>query len=240
MAKMTIELLVSQLQLAYGDVLRAVVLYGSAARAAALPDRDLNVLVVVDHLTMELLVRQAAIAASWTEAGQAPLLTMTTDEWRGSADVFPIEYADLLEAHRVLHGTLPLAGVAVTKADLRLHLEHETMGKLLRLRRGILAAGSEPKRQLELLAESVPAFVVLFRALLRLHGDPIPADTGGVCAAAALRAGFDGESFARALQHARGGEKKIPAAEAGSVLSAYLAGRPSWHTTSTDWQSHEE
>jgi len=223
MAKMTLELLVSQLQLAYGGALRSVVLYGSAAREGAPPERNLNVLVVVDHLSMELLARQAAIAAAWTEAGNPPLLTMTTDEWRGSADVFPIEYADLLDAHRVIHGTLPLEGVTVTKADLRLHLEHEAMGKLLRLRRGILAAGTEPARQLDLLAESVPAFIVLFRALLRVHGDPLPADVEGVCAAAALRAGFEGESFARALKHARGGER-IPAVEAGSVLAAYLAG----------------
>lgn len=223
MAKMTVELLVSQLQLAFGADLRAVALYGTVAREGAPLERNVNVLVVVDRLTMDLLLRESAIAAAWTEAGHPPLLTMTTDEWRASADVFPIEYADLLAANRVVHGALPLDGLAVAKGDLRLHLEHEAMGKLLRLRRGILAAGTESKRQLALLAESVPSFIVLFRALLRVHGDPIPASAEGVAAAAALRAGFDGEPFRRALRHSRGAEK-ISTAEAGSLLSAYLAG----------------
>src|SRR5258707_8543144 len=32
------------------------------------------------------------------------LFRSTVDEWRHSADVFPMEYADILERHRVLHG----------------------------------------------------------------------------------------------------------------------------------------
>ncbi len=223
MAKMTLDELVSQLKLAFGAELAAVVLYGSAARdtSGATP-RGSNVLVVVARITMETLAREAAIAAAWTEAGHPPLLTMTSDEFHGSADIFPIEYADLLDAHRVLYGEIALDAMQVERADLRLHLEHEAMGKLLRLRRGILATGGAKKRQLALLSESVGAFLVLFRALLRVHGDAVPADAAALVTAAAARVGFDPASFHLALRHARG--EKIPAADAPAVLSAYLAG----------------
>ena len=224
MAAMTLDALVSQLQLAFGAELRAVVLYGSAARdRSGAPRGGSNVLVVVEHITMETLAREAAIAAAWTEAGNPPLLTMTSDEFHGSADIFPIEYADLLDAHRVLHGSLAIGGMQVERSDLRLHVEHEAMGKLLRLRRGILAVGGDRKRQIALLAESVGAFVVLFRALLRVHGDAPPADAAALITSAAARAGFDAAPFLAALHQARGDEK-IPAADAPAVLSAYLAG----------------
>jgi hypothetical protein len=224
MAKMSIDDLVTQMQLAFGAELRAVALYGSAAREPqADPPRGHNVLVVVDRITMGTLTKEAAIAAAWAEAGHPPPLTMTLDEWRGSADIFPIEYADLLEAHQVLHGTLPLDGVRVERRDLRLHLEHEAMGKLFRLRRGILAAGGESKKQIALLAESVGAFVVLFRALLRVTGEAPPRDAEALASAAAKRAGFDAAPFHRALRHARG-TQTITTAEAPALLEAYLAG----------------
>ncbi len=223
MAKMTLDGLVSQLKLAFGGELVAVVLYGSAARdASGATPRGSNVLVVVARITMETLAREAAIAAAWTEAGHPPLLTMTSDEFHGSADIFPIEYADLLDAHRVLYGEIALDAMQVERADLRLHLEHEAMGKLLRLRRGILATGGAKKPQLALLSESVGAFLVLFRALLRVHGDMVPADPAALVTAAAARAGFDPAPFHLALHHARG--EKIPSADAPAILSAYLAG----------------
>ena len=119
MATMTLDGLVSQLWLAFGDALAAVALYGSAARddaPAPAATRKLNVLVLVDAITMETLAREAAIATAWADGGHPPPVTMTTAEFRRSADVFPIEYADLFEAHRVLYGVLPRDGVAVAPA----------------------------------------------------------------------------------------------------------------------------
>ncbi|HWT44857.1 MAG TPA: nucleotidyltransferase domain-containing protein, partial [Vicinamibacterales bacterium] len=70
MAKMTLEQLVEQLQKAFGDELRAVVLYGSAAAGEHIAKRsDLNVLVLVRSLDLPLLEREAAIARAWSEAG---------------------------------------------------------------------------------------------------------------------------------------------------------------------------
>jgi hypothetical protein len=224
MAKMTLDQLVAQLQLAFGAELKAVVLYGSAARGTHQPGRsDQNVLVLVDRITVETLTREAAIAAAWGEAGNPPPLTMTVGEWRGSADVFPIEYADLLDAHRVLAGTLPLEGVRVERRDLRLQLEHEAMGKLLRLRRAILASGGNPARHLKVLEESLGAFLVLFRALIRAHGDDPPRDDAAAVAAAAARAGVDAEPFLKVIRHVRG-SSKLTRAEADAVLGDYLAG----------------
>src|SRR6185295_12890905 len=101
---MTLDELVAQLQKVYGPELRSVVLYGSAAAGEHIPKRsDYNVLVIVDSLTMTHLRAEAAVAQAWGESGNPPPLTLTTQEWRSSADIFPMEYADVLERHRVLH-----------------------------------------------------------------------------------------------------------------------------------------
>src|SRR5205814_542241 len=105
------------------------------------------------------------------ESGNLPPLILTEQEWKSSTDIFPMEYADILERHRVLHGDPPFDGITVSPRDLRLQVEHEAMGKLLRLRRGVLSAGGDRKRQLALMEQSLSSILVVFRGVLRLLGE---------------------------------------------------------------------
>ena len=224
MAKMTLDELVAQLRAAFGAELRSVVLYGSAASGEHIPNQsDYNVLVLVDSLDVARLDAVAAVVRAWTDAGNPPPFTLTSDEWRRSADIFPMEYTDILERHRVLHGAPPFDDVRVAPADLRRQLESEAMGKLLRLRQGVLAAGGDGRSQLELLSASRSTIMVLFRATLRLHGETPPADTAELCRQVARVAGLDATPFVRVLRHARG-EEKVRAAEASALLGDYVRG----------------
>ena len=222
---MTLDELVGQLQKVYGSTLRTVVLYGSAAAGEHIPKRsDYNVLVIVDQLTMDHMRTGAAVSRAWGEDGNPPPLTLTLDEWRGSADIFPMEYADILERHRILFGTPPFDGIEVNRRDLRLQLEHEAMGKLLKLRQGVLAAGGEPKQQIELLAASLSTIMVIFRAVERLHvGGPPPTDYERLSRDVGARVGFDVGPFVRVVQHVRG-VGKIGSSDASAVLAGYLDG----------------
>jgi hypothetical protein len=211
------------LRAAYGGALRAVVLYGSAAGGErATPQSDDNVLVVVDALGMPQLRAVASTARAWAEAGHAPPLTLTTAEWRSSADVFPMEYTDVLDHHRVLLGALPMEGLTVEPEDLRTQVEQQALGKLLQLRQGILAAGGGAPRQLELLEASLGTLMTIFRAVVRLHGERPPADYEAVARRVGGLAGFDAAPFVRVVRHVRGVERLAPAA-AEEVLSRYLA-----------------
>src|SRR6476661_1532625 len=129
MATMTLDELVTQLRAAYGTRLNSVVLYGSAATGEHIPKRsDYNVLLLLKAIDASALASASAVARAWSDAGNPPPMTMTVDEWRGSADVFPMEYADILDRHRVLYGTPPFDGMSVSMRDLRMQLEHQTMG----------------------------------------------------------------------------------------------------------------
>ena len=224
MAAMTLEGLVGQLAKAYGNNLRSVVLYGSAAAGEHIAKRsDYNVLVIVGALGIEQLRAASAVARAWSESGNPAPLTMTEAEWRRSADVFPMEYADILERHRVLHGTPPFDGVTVSPRHLRLELEQQAMGKLLHLRQGVLASGGNAKLQLELLESSLSTFMIMFRAVLRLHGESPSTDYEALSNAVASRVGFDAEPFARVARHVRGSEK-LGTKDVPQVLGGYVAG----------------
>ena len=223
MAKMTLDQLVTQLRSAFGQELRSVVLYGSAATGEAVKQSDQNVLVLVDALDVARLEAVGAVVRAWSDAGNPPPFTLTLEEWRRSADVFPMEYADILERHRVLHGDPPFDGIRILPADLRWQLELEAMGKLLHLRQGVLAAAGDGRRQLELLEASKSAMLVLFRATLRLHGQTPSLDPGEVARATAAIAGFNPSPFERVIRHVRKEEVLKPAG-AGAVLAEYVRG----------------
>ncbi len=228
MAKSTMRIddLVTQLSQVHGAALRAVVLYGSAASDEQVAGHsDLNVLEIVDSLSLPTLQRLAQTTRAWQESGNPPPLTLTTVEWTRSADIFPMEYSDILERHKVLHGELPMDGIVVQLSDLRLQTENEAMGKLLRLRRGVMAAGTDAKRQAELLRASWSALLVIFRAVSRLHAVPPPRDAVQVVRTVAQRCGFDPASYETvwALIHGT----PLPERETESVLAGYVQGMES-------------
>ncbi|PYP66174.1 MAG: hypothetical protein DMD26_08705 [Gemmatimonadetes bacterium] len=224
MAKMTPDELVEQLRAAYGADLRSVVLYGSAAVGEHIPKRsDYNVLVIVDSLSVEQLRAAAAVARAWGDAGNPAPMTLTLNEWRGSADIFAMEYADILERHKILYGESPFDGIRVDPGDLRLQVEHEAMGKLLKLRQGVLAAGGDQKRLVELLAASLSTIMVIFRAVIRLHGGVPAKDNLAVSQALAAYTRVDAAPFERVVRHVRG-DQAITPADAGAVMAGYLGG----------------
>lgn len=222
MAKMTLDELVTQLRAAFGAELKAVVLYGSAAAGEHLPKKsDYNVLVLVDSLEANRLLAASATTRAWSDAGNPPPLMLTTSEWRSHSDIFPMEYADVLERNKILHGELP-TDVRVDHEHLRLQLEHEAMGTMLQLRRAALAAGNDGKAQLGLLESVSSTVMVIFRAVLRLAKQVPPTDNVKLSEQVASTTGADASPFVRVIRHKRG-EAAIKAAEAGGVLAAYLS-----------------
>lgn len=223
-SSLSLDELVTQLTQVYGAGLRSVVLYGSAASGEEVKGKsDQNVLVIVDQIDRTRLQQLAQTSRAWADAGNPSPLTLTHAEWIRSADIFPMEYADILERHRVLKGENPFAGIRVAPRDLRLQVEHEAMGKLLRLRAGVMRAGTDAKQQNALMADSVSALLVIFRAVMRLHGDVPPRDSHAVAKSVAARASFDVMAFDKVIAMAREG-RALAVSDTAATLDAYVAG----------------
>ena len=224
MAKLSLDELVAQLKSAFGSELTSVVLYGSAAGGHHIPKRsDHNVLVIVKQVPMNAAKAISATARAWSDAGNPPPLVFTESEWRGSSDIFPMEYADILDRNRVLYGAPPFDGISVRNADLRLQLENETMGKLLQLRRSLLTNAADDKQLVEMLGKSSSAVMVIFRAVCRLHGESPAPDNARLIEQVARLTQLDAAPFLKAARVARG-EAAVPAAEALTTASGYVGG----------------
>lgn len=222
-AQMSLDDLVAQLTKMFTTDVVAIVLYGSSARdehVAGLSDH--NVLVILESLSLVSLQGLGQMARAWQDAGNPPPLMLTRDEWLGSSDVFPMEYADILERHRVLAGALPQDAVQVRLTDLRLQVEQEALGKVLRLRRAVMMAGTDVGRQRELLRASFSAFMVILRAVERLHGGEPSPDAETVVRAVAARSGFDAAPFLSAYRLVHG--EPLADADVGPVLAGYVSG----------------
>jgi hypothetical protein len=133
-----------------------------------------------------------------------------------------MEYADILERHRVLYGADVTEGIIVSRPDLRLEVEQQALGKLLHLRRGAMAAGGDGVAQLELMEASLSALMVVFRGVSRLHGEIPPQDYSALSSDIAKKAGFEDKPLLRVVQHVRG-SAKLKKEEAPAVLAGYMA-----------------
>lgn len=223
MAKLTVEQFAQQVAGALGDRLEALLLYGSAARGTHVPDRsDLNTLLICDAVDEDLFARLAPPVREWVRGGHPAPLILTEREWRSSADAFPIEYEDMRDAHRLLAGRDPWQGITVQREHVRRQLEHELMGKLVRLRQAYAALQEDPKRLVRVVVGSSGGFFTMLRAVLRFVGRPVPASPAELVRSAAARIGFTADGLAPLVQHAVGGP--MPRlAKRDPLATAYLA-----------------
>jgi hypothetical protein len=189
----------SQVTAALGPRLAALLLYGSAARHPAEVAAAMNTLLIVTGGRApdgDLFAKLAEPVRKWVAAGHPPPLLMTDQEWRESADAFPIEYEDIREAHRLLAGHDPWTGITVRREDLRRQLEHELRGKLMHLRQSFAAYWNDTKRLAEVVRDTRSSFQAMLRAALRLAGRTAPAAPDALVREAAALIGFSASTFA--------------------------------------------
>jgi predicted nucleotidyltransferase len=192
----------------------SVVLYGSAARGEYRPGvSDLNVLVLLREVTPAGLRAAGELAQAWGAEGNAAPLMLSAEEWRRSTDVWAIEVADIRDAHLTLHGADPFTGVVIRPEDLRLQCERELKGKQIQLRERYLLIADKPEELGELLIRSFSTFLVLFRTVLRLSGQPVERDAEAVVRQVARQVGFDPGAMLEIHRARVGGHKLRPPAD---------------------------
>jgi predicted nucleotidyltransferase len=163
--------LVERLNKTYGERLTSVILYGSAAAGNHHEKySDLNVLCVLREVTPRELEESTPIVRWWREKGNPSPLLFSEEEVRNSTDCFPIEFHDIKERHRVLHGEDVVVNLEIDPCFYRAQVEHDLRAKLLRLRQKAAGLFGDKEMLRAVLADSVSTFSVLFRHALLLHG----------------------------------------------------------------------
>jgi hypothetical protein len=220
---LTVDELAARVSAALGPRLVSLLLYGSAARGAPVPRRTgVNTLLICDAADEALFDALAPVLRDWRRSGHPAPLIFTEREWRASGDAFPIEYEDMREHHRLLAGRDPWAGIRVDRSHVRRQLEHELMGKLIRLRQAYAALRDDPKQLGRVVVDSSAGFFTMLRATLRLAGRPAPAAAEDLVGSAAALVGFPAAELAPLVRHASGGPE-LRLRRGDPLVPAYLA-----------------
>ena len=230
----TPEALVAALKAAHGRAFVSAFVHGSAARGDHHHGwSDVNLVVILRRVDPVALRRSAPAVRRWEKSGNPPPLLMSPAFLRGSADVYPLEWMDILETRRVLAGPDPLRGLTVSRAALRQELERELKSAWLRLLGRLQVAADDRRALRDLLVHSSSTFLVLFRGCLRLGGGqdlPPKEDAARVLGA---RWGFSARPFdaIRSLRD-RGGKPDL-----ATILRDYLVAIERAVTTVDSWKA---
>ena len=215
--------LVEKSKQAFGDRLRSIVLYGSAARGEyEARYSDLNVLCVLSAITPAELALAEPILNWWREQGHPSPLLLAADEVATSTDCFPIEFHDIRGQHRILYGADLVAGLTIDEKYYRAQVEYQLRAKLLRLRQKAGGVLSHRDLLARLLCESVTTFVLLMRHALTLSGSEAHAlNRRDTVAEAARRFALDAAPFLELLD-VREGRRKEREIEPARLFPIYL------------------
>lgn len=187
---------VEDLKQTHGENLVSVILYGSAAAGDFVPRQsDYNLLIALKQIRPLDLRNAHACVREWQRMGHPVPVYFTVSELQNAADVFPIEFHQMSAARKVLFGPDVLADLNITDTFMRLQAEYELRSKLLQLRRHFIPASVSVEKLSALMADSLPTFAALFRAVLILHGVQPPARKNEIVALTAQRIGIDGAPF---------------------------------------------
>lgn len=218
-----IEKFTHEIQTLYGDDLLSLILYGSAAGTDFVPDRsDLNFLVILKRVTPSALRKAMPFVRAWHRQKIATPLFVDPEFLQSSLDVFPIEFLDMQEQHRLLAGTDILLGLKISPRNLRLQCEEELKGKLLSLRRAYVETAGRVEALEELMTRSLKSFLIIVRHLLRLKGLRPAHEFLEILVQAEETFGLSLEAM-RTVHSLRLGAVRLEKSEAQALFDRYLA-----------------
>ena len=159
----------TQLKTVYSDDLLALILYGSAAgntyRAGV---SDINVLVILENSNAAKIFSLGKTVKSLLRKNRISPFIMTREEFTTAADVFPLEYCDILENNALVYGNSDILKIKVTMANLRSELEEKLRGAVGDLRNILIEAEGNEKILKDLILGWSGIGNIVFRGLLRL------------------------------------------------------------------------
>jgi predicted nucleotidyltransferase len=179
----------------FGADLVSIILYGSAAGKDYRPGRsDINFMIVLTGEGIERLDRAFDMVKRWRKRNVAIPLFLTEGYIKTSLDVFPVEYLSFKRNYVLIYGK-----------DVLAFLETSGRGKALK----------------ELVANSIPALIAIFEALLYIKGKEIPRERREIVRSVAEAFGVDRSVF-ESLVEIKAEEVKLTDREIREFFKGYL------------------
>ncbi len=208
----------------FGEQLEGMLLYGSAVRGEFLPGRsNLNILLLVSSYDSAVLKQYSALHRQWSKEQIVVPLFLTEEELRVSAAVFPLEFLEIQDQHRVLDGRDPFIGFHVRIDRLREAVVQGLMSHLLRLRQRYVEGGGTAEATAILLPLSITSTIPLLRGVQRLLGRSVLSHSDAVLTDVAEQLKLDLQGLQDALLLKRGQISPGPH-EVSRLFDRYMQG----------------
>jgi hypothetical protein len=204
-------------QAAFGDGLRSVVLYGSAAEGRLRASSDVNLIVVVagfdaaraDALRESLRTAYAAV--------RLRAMVLVEDEVGPAMEAFAVKFADVLHRRRVLVGKDPFAECTPSRAAELARLEQVLLNFVLRARQSYLLRSLREEQLVPVIADAAGPLRASAVTLLRLEQAAVPPGREALLTVAASLAGGDYAAAVARISEARE-QGTLPPGVAGPAL----------------------
>lgn len=195
---------------AFGGDLLSIVLFGSGAEQNLRPTSDVNILLVLkrfDRTAADKLREPLRFAHAAVELNAMFMLEAELPE---AMDAFAVKFADILHRHRVLHGSNPFAGVAVSDAALLRRLKPVLLNLQIRLRERYVLISLREEQLGRVIADAAPPLRASAASILQLEGNPAPSPKKALERVVAAMSDPALDAVLAAMTRVRGGERLEP------------------------------
>ncbi len=206
----------------FGNEVKSIILYGSAATEEYIPGKsDVNFLVCLSESGIEKINLVSEKVRSWQGQNISVPLFLTTSYIQESLDSFPVEFFNISQTYQVIQGEDILKDLKFNKKDVRLQCERELKGKLLTLRQGYILTRGKRKKMSALINESMVTFTSIFKALLFLKDSEVPIKKSDVILSMCREFDLDESIFSLLLAH-RNNSVKVSKEQLHAILKKYI------------------
>lgn len=154
----------------FGDALKSMLLFGSAAEGRMRATSDVNVVMVFSGIDVARVEAWRAQVESLAAAIDLKPLVLLEDEIAAAADAFAVKYFDILHRRRLLHGSDPFASLTISSEALSRRVAQVLLNLALRLRQSLLLHNDHARTRD--LVEAVGPLRASAVALRELAGQP--------------------------------------------------------------------
>ena len=155
---------------AFGDSLKSLLLFGSAAEGRLRATSDVNIVMVFSHLDLDRVKAWRSQVELLVAAIDLQPLILLEDEIAAAAEAFAVKYFDIQHRRRVLHGTDPFATLKISDEALQRRVSQVLLNLALRLRHAMFF-GNDAGRT-HALVDAIGPLRASAVALQELNGQP--------------------------------------------------------------------
>jgi len=205
---------------AFGDDLRAVVLYGSAAEGKLRASSDVNLLLVLAQFDRTKADQVREPLRSAHAAIQLTAMFLLEAEVPAAMQAFAVKFADITRRRIILHGADPFTGVAISRGAAIVRLKQTLLNLTLRWREAYISRSLREEQLIATIADAAGPLRACAATLLELEGQAVasPKEALEQVAASLTTASAAGWADAlSSLSQARQ-EGALPPGAAGPIL----------------------